>query len=238
MGRSTKSDNEYASTEPFSLAVCNRIRWCIGKLGEATAARKTAFEHRDSMKSQLGQLLATAATGGFVDTGAVMEAKAKAFDAERSIEDLQHNINFYRKTIVDTVSSADSPELPGIMDERPIPAPRVEKPSPPRETAKPAVEKDPGVAVGVDEHLAASVNELDLPELVKARLVRGGYTTVGAVAKFLEGKPNASAAIADELGVAVGKADAVIKAVEVYRKKHQRAILDVEREEIAAAGGA
>ena len=236
MGRKNKSDNEYASTEPFSLAVCNRIRWCVGKQGEAVAKRKEAFEHRDSMKSQLASLLMASATGGPVNDAKLKDAKAAAYDAERSIEEWQHQINFYRKTIADTVEQADSPELDGMMDERPVYTRPVEKPSEPRET-KPAVEKDAGVAVGVDEHLAASVNELDLPDLLQSRLVRGGYTTVGAVVGFLKGKASPAASIADELGVAVPKAEAVIKAVEVYRKKHQRAILDVEREEIAAAGG-
>lgn len=242
MGRSKqKSDNEYASTEPFSLAVCNRIRWCVGKLDEAVASRKEAFEHRDSMRSQLGQLALTAATaGGRVDPGAMMEAKAKAFDAERAIDDLQHDINFYRRTISETCKQSDSPELDGMLDERPLPTPRVEKPAPPRAT-KPAVEKDAGVAVGVDEHLAASVNELDLPELQKSRLVRGGYTTVGALAKFVDAAgaqaAEQTAAVVKEFGVADKHAVQLLDALRIYRRKHQRASLEVERDEIAAARG-
>lgn len=220
-----KPKNEYASKEPFSLPVCNRLRWCVGMRAKLVGERKEAFEKRDALNSQLMQLT-TAALAGGVSSAEITELKAKAFDSERNIEHLQHQINFFGKTITETVQEADSPELDGMMDEMPIFAP------PPPKAKEPSKPKQPDAehADGVDEHLSASINELDLPELQKGRLVKGGFETIGALAKFVDDGKDLRAHL--EIGENI--ASQINKALKVYRSTHIKASLQVEREAVGA----
>jgi hypothetical protein len=218
--------NKFASSTPFSLAVCNRIRWCIGQKAEAVSARKTAFENRDSLRSELAEVMKRRLQNQASETD-LLEAKAGAFDAEREIESLELAIKFYNNTITETVQKADTPELDGMMDEMPLP---LAAPEPkPKAPAKPRVE-GPAHAEGVNEHLDAAVAELDLPELQKGRLVKGGFETIGALAKFVDEKGN----IRDRLEIGENQAGQILKALAAFRSRHRSAIVQVEREAVGA----
>lgn len=218
--------NKFASSTSFSLAVCNRIRWCIGQKAEALAARKTAFENRDSLRSELGEVMKRRLQGQASETD-LLEAKAAAFDAEREIESLELAIKFYNNTITETVQKADSPELDGMMDEMPLP---LAAPEPkPKASPKPRVEAPPH-AEGVNEHMDAAVAELDLPELQKGRLVKGGFETVGALARFVDEKGDIRA----RLEIGENQARQILVALDTFRNRHRKAIVQAEREAVGA----
>lgn len=229
-----KPKNKFASDSPFSLAVCNRIRFCVGMKAEASAARKKAFEQRDGLQAQLAELFKSKAAGGAVSELELAEAKARVYDAIQEISNLEASIRFYGNTITETVQDADSPELDGLTDEMPLytppPPPSIEKPSAPKPRDEAARQEDHEHAEGVDEHLDASVNELDIPELDKGRLVKAGFTTIGAVAKVIDSDGDLGAA----LNVGEKVAARVKAAVQTFRSVHRKASAQVEREAVGA----
>lgn len=78
---------------------------------------------------------------------------------------------------------------------------------------------------GVDEHLAASVNELDMAENLKGKLVAAGLTTVGRVAAILDDKKKS---LLDEANLNQNQTAAVTRAVKAYRKDPRRAAREAE----------
>ncbi len=247
-----KPKNEFASDAPFSLAVCNRIRWCVGQRSKVVAERAEAFQKRDSMRSMLGTTL-TAQLKGQATEADVNDAKVRVFDAERNIEELQHAISFFGKTLTETVQNADKPMLDGLYDEMPtptaLPLPGVEPPAPPKKDPAQVMRENldkkskamtplPPVVVhtveGEAQHMAASVNELDLPELQKGRLIKGGLTTVAQLAALVDGPGFVQAHLEERCSCTEKQAFQIVTALNAYRKKHRKAAAQVEQE--AAVG--
>lgn len=133
-----KPKNKYASPEPFSLAICNRLRWCVGRRAELLAERAEQFQKRDTLRNQVMQLVVAKASDADV-----LKAKSEAWDAERRLDELKLAIKFYAKTIAETVQGADSPELDGFVDETPEPLPA--PPPKPRDQPKKREEVEVGV---------------------------------------------------------------------------------------------
>lgn len=87
---------------------------------------------------------------------------------------------------------------------------------------KPALEPAP-VHQGVDMHLAASVNELDMPELNKGRLLNAGINTVADAIKLFEDETKHAGTV---LNCGEKIVAAIKKAVAAYRDKHRTAMVE------------
>lgn len=86
---------------------------------------------------------------------------------------------------------------------------------------------DPSKGDGVDEHLNASVNELDVSDSVKRQITGAGFLKIGQVLKVFDTDGSDREVFnLSEKGVA-----ALEKSCKAYRKKHNLAIIHVERDE-------
>lgn len=86
-------------------------------------------------------------------------------------------------------------------------------------------EPDPSKGDGVDEHLKASVKELDMPERLIGLCENAGKTKVGHLADILDGKDGD---LSEALDCEAKDAKAIAKAVKVYRDKHRKAAMKAE----------
>lgn len=144
-----------------------------------------------------------------------MEAVIRAgiqgkFDFADSISESEIN---RRPTEADLFHPAPEPEHKPA-ETRPVGRPGKTKPQVP----------DPSKGDGVDEHLKASVNELDIREDLKGKLIDAGLTTVGHIAAILDKDEHAH--IVE--GFSQNANAAVKKAVKAFRKEHRAAMRDVE----------
>lgn len=95
-------------------------------------------------------------------------------------------------------------------DERPVGKPGRARPETP----------DPSKGDGVDEHLNASVNELDCREDLKGKLVAAGLTTIGRVAAILDSKDQD---LRDILNCGENIASTIKRSVKAYQTAHRKA---------------
>ena len=85
-------------------------------------------------------------------------------------------------------------------------------------------EDDPG-ADGVDEHLSASIGELDLEVRVVSLLTDAGFKNIRQLVKVLDADDGD---LTQYKGVGEATAEAVAKAVKKFRTKHRRAMREAE----------
>ena len=97
-----------------------------------------------------------------------------------------------------------------------------------RPGAKPKPEVPaPDMGDGVDEHLKASVSELDAPEKAIGIAIAAGYTTVGALAALYDSKPNHE--IQGVLNASENQVSGLGKALKKFRGDHRKAMQESER---------
>lgn len=113
-----------------------------------------------------------------------------------------------------------------------------EKPSDTRPVGRPGPAKpaapSPEMGDGVDEHLKTSVNELDLREDIKGKLIKHQFSTVQQLVAQMacEGESEADALMSVvEDSMTLAEAKAVCKAVKSFRAKHRDAMLKKDRGE-------
>ncbi len=226
--------SKFAKKDPFILEVCNGIRHHVGTKKALESQRINAFDDRDNAVSEMREM----------DDHEADEFKAlQAMHSEAVllIDDLNTRIKWHTKQIDELVEKGDEPGIDVLFD------PTVEqlaKPKKPKDEqlefgegetpvkpigragpVKPEVPA-PDMGDGVDEHLKASVLELDAPEKAKGLAQDAGYRTVGALAALydtrdaheIQGVLNASENHVRNLG----------KALKVYRSTHRRVMVEVE----------
>lgn len=153
--------------------------------------------------------------------------KTLADDAERIVRDgNQGKFDFADEIDVATLAARPTEEEmfqrsdddgdPRLEDARPVGRPGLKpKPEAP----------DPSKGDGVDEHLNASVNELDMNERLKGACVNEGKTKIAHLVKILDDKDG-------DLGAALNinekDVKAIAKAVKVFRTAHRKAALKAE----------
>ena len=152
--------------------------------------------------------------------------KSLADDADRIIRDaIQGKFEFadsidedglVKQPSEDDLFAHDDDGEPKLEDARPVGRPGLKpKPEAP----------DPALADGEDQHLLASVNELDMREDLKGKAIAAGLTKIAHLAKEIDGpEPD----LAGKLNVPEKDAKAVIKAVQAYRKAHRKAAMKAE----------
>ncbi|MCC6429221.1 MAG: hypothetical protein IT435_20670 [Phycisphaerales bacterium] len=79
---------------------------------------------------------------------------------------------------------------------------------------------------GVDEHLQASVNELDMREDLKGKCIQAECPTIGHLATLLDSPGRAD--LRDKLNVGEKQAAEIAKAVKAFRAKHRDAMRKAE----------
>lgn len=232
---------KFDKSEPFFLQVCNAIRFHVGRQKELEGERAEAFDARDAALAELREIEARRSGGDddepTLSAEEIVELKAKHSDAVCKIEDLRSRISWHHKQVIDLVTKADTPGL-DILYERP------ESPSEPVKAKEPAgdaaegkgvgrpgskpkpIAPDPALADGVDQHLATSINELDMPERVKGLLINAGLLKVGNLIDIIDADKDIGA----EANLSAKQAEDVKKAVAAFRRKHRKAAREAERE--------
>lgn len=148
----SSAPSRHAQSEPFSLVVCNAIRHHVAELAEATRARKLAFEERDVALEALD------------DNPDDHAEKERHSDAVRKIETISKRIKWHQGQIEKTVAEADSPGFDFVYE---MPEDR--------EIARRRADAKQG---RIDAPDGATVDELDIPSAMKARLVENGFETI------------------------------------------------------------
>lgn len=220
--------SKHMSGTAFSIAVCDAIRHHVGEVKSLESKRSNAFDDRDAAIEELGEMEG--------DSDEAHELKCRHSDAIVLIDALSARIKWHRGQIEDLVEKADEPSL-DFMYEMPEEPPKkdpkqgelkdvakdtrpVGRPGKPKPEAP-----DPSKGDGVDEHLSASVNELDCRENVKGKLIEAGLTTIGRVAAILDDEKQD---LRDLLNCGENIASEIKKAVKQYRTKHRRAAREAE----------
>ena len=245
--------NKYATNKPFPVEVCDMVRYHVGTRLKLEGDRKKAHEDRDAALAELEE---------FEDehSDEAVEAKERHSDAVRTIERLAAQIKFHGNEVDRMIEQADSPELEFMYEPHAEQdsSPRRGKdvagqirmgPPPPadagngvRPVGRPAGSKpgavkpeapDPSKGDGVDEHLKAGIQELNLDEEITAALIAKGFTTVGRVAALIE---KTDGDIIEPTGLSASDAAVVRGAVAKYRKAHRSAMREAESGEAPPVG--
>jgi len=146
--------------------------------------------------------------------------KTLADDVDRIIRDaVQGKFDFADQ--VDEATLVERPTEQELFSPEPVEAAKpVGRPGP----AKPE-EPDPSKGDGVDEHLNASVKELDMNERLKGACVNEGKTKIAHLVVILDDQDGDLGA---ELNVNEKDVKAIAKAVKAFRDKHRKAAMKAE----------
>lgn len=210
-------------------------RWEIDELGtrgedseefkDAAARKERAERQRDALKERLKTLANK--LDAAVDEATKGESKLfddidwKSLEAKPTAKELYG------------ADDADDRQMEFASDKKKtIGKPGVQKPAAP----------DQSMGDGYNEHLKASVNELDMREDFKGKLIGLGYDTIGKAFRAID---NVNASDADDakfselLDLPPKQAGIVVTAIRAYVKKHNKAELQAEKEAVEgpSAGG-
>lgn len=249
----------YLRDTPFSLDACNAIAHYSLTIDELMKEREEAFEARDNARASIEEADADseeAHEAGYEYSKTIIAIDNLAAEIKFTRSELQKAIRAAIKgdavTIYDfnpeaakkrkdddeAKKATGGKEIAGQMklvggsgggeDLRPVGRPG----------KKPAAVV-PMHADGVNEQLGASVNELigegkdGISDATAQALIQAGYETVGAIAKVLDGRDGRI-----KLGNDIGKGEKVVgqivKATDLYRAKHRKAILNAQHEAMKA----
>lgn len=217
-----KLKSPHAKDSTFTLEVCNAIRHHLGEIAALESKRDTAFDDRDHYAEQIAE--------GDLEGDDEIEVKAKHSDSVRLIDELKESIKWHQSELHRMVRQADEPGIE-VLYEQPDepPAPKkdapVDVPGQLRLAGSDAKAEKPSVpaAAGVDEHLKATVAELQLEKTLTEKLIAQGFTTIGSLAEVIDAE--------DDLlghGFSGPQSAKVKKAVESFRAVHRKAMRAAE----------
>lgn len=247
----------YLRDTPFSLDACNAIAHYSLTIDELMKEREEAFEARDNARASIEEADADseeAHEAGYEYSKTIIAIDNLAAEIKFTRSELQKAIRAAIKgdavTIYDfnpeaakkrkddneAKKATGSPDIPGQAklnlvggeDLRPVGRPG----------KKPAAIA-PMPADGVDEQLGASVNELggegkdQLSDATIAALVKAGFNTVRDVAMQLDAT-NGRIVLGDKIGKGEKVVAAIVKATDLFRAKHRKAILNAQHEAMKA----
>lgn len=157
--------------------------------------------------------------------------KTLADDAERIVrEGNQGKFDFAEELDISELSARPTedemfrPEPPDDdqmsigQDTRPVGRPGPVKPEAP----------SPEMGDGVDEHLKASVKELDMPERLIGICEKEGKTKIANLVKLVDDAEGEVPGLVAALDCSEKDAKAIAKAVKLYRDKHRKAAMKAE----------
>lgn len=238
-----KKKSEFDRPDPFMLEVCNAIRHHVGSRVKLEAERKAAFENRDAAVAEINDVRASMIMGDEADRprakleDELLHAQARHSQAITRIDELQKTIRWHASQIDEMVTKADEPGL-DVLYEMPEPPPPEKKDDgqltlDARPVGRPGLkpkpeEPDPSKGDGVDEHLKASVKELDMPERLIGLCEKAGLTKIGHLVKVLDDNDGDAPSLGEAVNGSDKDAKAITKAVKVYRDKHRKAAMKAE----------
>ncbi|MGH7243641.1 MAG: hypothetical protein ACREJD_09515 [Phycisphaerales bacterium] len=218
--------SKFFTGKPFSVEVCDAIRHHLGSRGVCQANRKKAFEDREAALAELDELENEHGPDA-------LKLKERHSDAVVQIDRLDTMIKFHNNQVEEAVEKADEPEFAFMYDVSDVPPPKpktTKKPAGGKDTSNGAPVPDATQPDGWNQHLMASVNELDLRDDIKAKIVKAKFTTIGELHKFIETEEDLGTKLnAEEKDVKI-----VLRTVHKYVKDHTRADLETMR---ASGGG-
>lgn len=209
---------KHMTGKPFSVEVCDAIRFHIGEGKSLESKRKNAFEDRNAaLEEKIGL--------EDPDSPEYLAACKRHSDAVALIDSLDAQIKWHKNQVTELVEEADNPQL-ALEFDPPAPKPKSDPKQLKLEEAKdtrpvgrkPAAPEAP-VAEGVDQHLAASVNELDLREDLKGKLIAAGFETIAQLCVVVDSDQD----LAEKVDVTPAAAKSIEKSLKAYRKAHRSA---------------
>jgi hypothetical protein len=221
----------HAKGTSFSVEISDFIRHHVGEAARLESQRSNAFDARNAAKEELDE----------VDDMQGEEAvaiKARHSDAVIEIESLERRIKWHNKQVDQAVRNPDSIqmeleyEVPDDVLHPPKKQPRAKG-----DDDKDQQKLSDGTAAdevpqGMNQHLRAAIAELQLETKTEKCLIQAGFNTVADVVKAIDSPEG----LPDIRGIGgVGQAE-IQKAVKKFRKAHQKAELEAERDQMAAAG--
>jgi len=207
----------------FTVMVSDAIRHHIGERKSVESKRKIAHEDRDAAVSALRDY-------NDLNSPEAIAAKGTHSDAIIAIDSLSALLKWHSNQIADLVERADDPALDFMYLPPDPPAPKQSLLNETRPVGRPGLVTpdlpDLAKGDGIDEHLNVSVNELDLRESIKGKLIQNGVKTIGALAMIIDG----GGSIENDVKLGDKDAAAVTAAVGKYRKAHRQAMREAEKE--------
>jgi len=215
--------------------VCKRLDALHEQRSISKVREKDLVNTRKALRGELLEL----------GPGETDDHKRMALDMWRTVCEIEYQrdrIKVLAEKIDDTIANAHQAKLFDEDEEKLPPAKPSDKtlfetllnkqpgdeeqPSEPKERAETPDEEDPGVAEGENQHLAASVSELNMGKDEVDQCVAAGCTTVGALKRVMDEDPTWGE-LAKKLGL-TGQAkplNAIGRAVKEFCKTHEKAAL-------------
>lgn len=243
MAKNKKTEPSKSETVPGLKSHAEGVLLRLVKLADlrkaARSRRENLFTERDSIEQTIEEYEDQESPECVAD-------KARAHDVTAEINRLRIDIKFYADTMESVIANAAQAQFQFMESDDDLTPPaalyqRKKKEQPKldyegdeadgREREEPKNDAPPD---GVDQHLAAAVIEIGVPEDVAASLVKAGFGTVKDLANLAD-SCESMAALTQELQARVGRgqeiAKKVAKQLAAYRKKHRQASLERDREE-------
>lgn len=220
--------------ETFPAIVCQRLRNLVDVRTKAENHRKKLFDKRDQLEEEIAGLSKAG------KKAEVQELKAQCFDVIKEIDKDRKTINWCNGEISEAVEKADEPKLWNTADvevptfeetgeedaedpdQQTIGKPGTPKPS--RGRTKPAPEAEP--PEGWNQHLTASVNELDINDAAKQKLVDAGFVTIGALHQFITSGKDLRA----KLNVSENFFSPIMRSYKRFLKDHTKADMEATKD--------
>lgn len=226
----------------FSPVVCERLRRLVAAERDARSKREDLFSDRDDIKDKLGRLhaqeLLTDSVGVPLERSTLLAQLGQAVLDIESYDRVIKGIQSEKNRVIEKADQAElfpDAEVPiAQWSAPPVKPPRrasagTEGDSSTPPATRPVVGgtdgsrlRSPFEASGQDQHLEASVHELDVSGEVHAALIRARFDTVGAVAAA----EDAGESLSDLTGLGDVDVARVRGALKAYRTVHRSAAVE------------
>lgn len=199
----------------FPVQICDALRHHVGTQKALESKRKNAFEDRDAAIAELEDL-------DDHKSPEALKVKERHSDAMLQIDSLDKQIKFHRNQVQELIEKPDEPKLDFEYEMPPEPVKQKQLKLGEEDTRPVGRKHDAPVAVGENQHLAASITELGLADHVCANLKQQGFETVNHLVQYQnKGKKFIEIHKLSEVG-----AKEIEKALSTYLKKHTAAQVD------------
>lgn len=213
--------------EAFPGVVCQRLRNLVDVRTKAENHRKKLFDKRDKLEEEISELDKKG------KKSEVQELKSQCYDVIKEIDKDRKTISWCNGEISEAVEKADEPKLWNTAD---VDVPNFEeedeeekedpdqttigKPGTPKpRKGKGQQEPEAAQPEGFNQHLNASVNELDCNDAAKQKLIDAGFVTIGQINAFINGGKDLRA----KLNVGETVFSTIMRSFKKFLKEHTAA---------------
>lgn len=218
--------------EEHAIKILDRVWTLSRKRTAAKSKRENLFGERDSIDAEINDLKDSHSNEG-------RELSVKWRDVVKQIERLKIDIDFYSDEIDRAIADGEQGKFDFLEDDLKPAADLYAKLKPKK--VEPAADGRPvgvpngpdsfkfdtarmqlvpaAIAQGVDQHLAATVKELNLGDMDTDKLVAAGFETVGQLVAFVDGDGD----LMTKLDVGQNIKGRILKGLKAYRALHRQA---------------